>query len=98
MSTNEKSQTVFEFFLSKQVQAIITASGLLAVIFNLYLVSKLSPLASAIDALNVRANHLDTTVTQYVPRNELATQFESIKEDVKEIKEDIRDIKNILSN
>lgn len=93
---NEDNQTIFDFITSNQVQAIITAAGLLGVIFNIYLVGKLAPLASSINTLEARANHTDQELIEFIPRSELEANFNPIKEDIRDIKQDIKDIKNSL--
>lgn len=95
--SNDKNQTLFQFIQSNQVQAIITATGLLGVIFNFYLVSKLAPIASSIDSLEARADHTDAELIEFVPRAELEATFRPIQEDIQEIKQDVRDIKNLLT-
>lgn len=94
---NEKTQTFFDFFNSPQVVALITAGGLLVALLNLYLVAKLSPLATAINSLEARADHTDSTIITFIPRAELEALIVPIREDVVEMKTDIKDIKRAIN-
>lgn len=96
MARKNDTQTVFEFIRSREVQAILTALGVIVLMANLWLVSKLSPLAASIDALIIRADHTDQELIELVPRNELELTIEPLKEDVTEIKTDVKEIKAIL--
>lgn len=87
---NEKSQTIFQFIESRQVQALVTATGILVLLANVWLASKLAPLAASIDSLEARADHSDSTLINFVPRSELIAIIEPIREDVAEIKQDIK--------
>lgn len=93
---NEKTQTFFDFFNSPQVVALITVGGLLVALLNLYLVAKLSPLATAIDSLEARADHTDSAIISFIPRAELEAMIVPIREDVVEIKQSIRRIEDKL--
>lgn len=94
---NEKRQTIFEFIQSTQVQAIITLFGLLVVILNLYIASRLSPLVVSINSLEARADSTDSSLLEFVPRRELELTFHPIQEDISEIKQDVKEIKNLLN-
>lgn len=71
--------------------------GLLVALLNLYLVAKLSPLATAIDSLEARADHTDSTIITFIPRAELEALIVPIREDVVEMKTDIKDIKRAIN-
>lgn len=94
---DEKNQTIFQFIESRQVQALITALGLFALMGNIWIASKLAPLASDIDSLEARAESTDASLIRFVPREELNATFEPIKEDLKEIKSDVKDIRQLLA-
>jgi hypothetical protein len=91
------TQTIFEFIRSREVQAILTALGVIVLMANLWLVSKLSPLTASIDALTARADHTDNKIVEFIPRRELELTIDPLKEDIGEIKSDVKEIKAILS-
>jgi len=91
-----QNQTVFEFIRSREVQAILTALGVIVLLANLWLVNKLSPLAASIDSLEARADRADQELIELVPRKELELTIEPMKEDLVEIKSDVKEIKAIL--
>lgn len=94
--TNER-QTIFEFIQSPQVTAIISAMGLLVLLANLWIVSKLAPLATSIHTLEARADHTDQSLLTFTPKGELEALINPIREDVAEIKTDLRDIKQAIN-
>lgn len=96
--TNDTRQTIFQFFTSKQVAALITIASLIAALFNVLIAIRLSPLASAVDTLKSRADAADTKIIEFVPRNELNATFGPIKEDIGEVKQDVKEIKHYLLN
>lgn len=64
-------QTLFEFFNSKEVQALVAVAGLLMVIFNLIIASRISPLANSISLVNQAVARLEKADEQFVPRAEI---------------------------
>lgn len=90
-------QTIFEFIQSPQVQAIITGLGLLVLMANLWLATKLSPLAVSINNLEARADHTDQSLLTFTPKGELEALINPLREDVIEIKVDIREIKQAIN-
>ena len=80
---------------------LVQAVGLLVVILNLWLGSKLYPLAqninqiaTRVEAIEKRNENVDPLVTRFI---QLEERDKTLVEDVAEIKQDIRDIKNFLN-
>lgn len=93
--TNEK-QTIFQFLTSTQTQAILTGAGILVVLLNLYIASRLSPLVVSINTLETRANNTETSLINFVPKSELLLMLDPITQDLGEIRQDVKDIKNAI--
>lgn len=97
MKKTNDNQTIFQFIESRQVQALITGLGLFALIGNIWIASKLAPLANSIDTLRARADHTESEILEFIPRAELEATLNPIKEDVREIKSDVKEIRQLLT-
>lgn len=96
MANNDSKQTIFQFLTSTQTQAIITGTGVLVVLLNLYIAARLTPLVNSINSLEARADHTETSLINFVPKSELLLIVNPITEDLSEIKQDVKDIKNAI--
>lgn len=68
---NNKKQTLFDFFNSKQTQALIAIAGLLIAAFNVLIAARITPLANNISIVQGAVAKLELADQEFVPRTEI---------------------------
>ena len=95
------TQSILSDAKNRPLPYIVQIVGVVVVLVNLYIASKLAPLAqninqiaTRVEAIEKRNENVDPLVTRFI---QLEERDKTLVEDVAEIKQDIRDIKNFLN-
>ncbi|MCB1712584.1 MAG: hypothetical protein KDH96_08985 [Candidatus Riesia sp.] len=67
--------TTMEMLISRRVQLGITVAGVVVALFNIWIATKLAPIAQDLAVLETRVS---ASEIQIVPRQELENQFDEI--------------------
>lgn len=85
---------IVKSFKASPLTWIVQVVATVVVIANLYLASKLTPVAQNIDTLASRVNAHDQSLARLDP---IYTDVAVIKENIADIKSDLKDVKNYLN-
>lgn len=97
---NEEAPKIQKIIISNEMRLLLQVLSALAVIGNVWIVTKLSPLTKDIALISERVKALEETTMRNLPYVERFLQMEerdkAMQEDITEIKLDIREIKDAL--
>lgn len=88
------NENIISFFRQNGLQLTLQTITAIIFILNLFLTTKLAPLAQNLDALSTKVSALEVTVTNqqddHVDIQVIKSQVSEIKDDVKDMKADLK--------
>lgn len=86
--TNDMTDEIKQ--ISKTAQVIITLAGVVVALLNIWIVTKLAPLAKDLAVVTTRVEAVELREENFIPRGEITAELNGIKTEIEHLRDDLK--------